>query len=474
MDQYQLWINIITIVPMQTDLTKHIKWYLHHVLPPQYFDFILRFVRTTRVLRYKTIHYLLRPVANQVISPDNLWVHVGPHKTGTTTLQKIIFPYHPDIHRIIPYTSLQKQWINRLFYYWGWTYSRLLKKVFMSRDKVEIPRLGVPCTPHTDLTTPIVSRHKRPKCYLISNEVLSAGQFWNQQTLSRASLTSLSPRPNILYVLRKPQDQLHSLYSLLAQYPIHYASSNHQEQWNTLEFTSVEQFADLARQGIGGHMEYEHYAIVYQAAYNHVYQPRFFLEQVLPKLGRHIHVLVFEQFQQAPKDYLDALSERLGIDKAITWQLYNGSTPHPVSNSTVVSTRMLMPESHNQKGMGIRLRGYQFYQAFKRSGLSYQNNPAWFAQDLDAYQQTLDAEPLALFNRALQQIKQDHPNARPSEILLKLTQDSAFRDWLVRGEKLPLQFSKATLDQLHAIRAPQNRWIAQRFNLDLAQYGYVM
>ena len=462
---------------MEISLKKRIKWYLHHVLPPQYFDFILRFVRTTRVLRYKTIHYLLRPVANQVISPDNLWVHVGPPKTGTTTLQKIIFPYHPDIQGSTTYGLLPTHWggwRKRVFLTWLLAYRNLTHNIMGIHHRIYNNPRRKPYAYHTDITTPIVSRHKRPKCYLISNEGLSVWQFWNQQTLSRASLTSLSPRPNILYVLRKPQDQLHSLWTAITQYPIYHAGNFNQEQWNTLEFTSVEQFADLARQGISGHMEYERYVEAYQAAYNHVYQPRFFLEQVLPKLGRHIHVLVFEQFQQAPKDYLDALSERLGIDKAITWQLYNGSTPHPVSNSTVVSTRTLMPESHNQKGMGIRLRGYQFYQAFKRSGLSYQNNPAWFAQDLDAYQQTLDAEPLALFNRALQQIKQDHPNARPSEILLKLTQDSAFRDWLVRGEKLPLQFSKATLDQLHAIRAPQNRWIAQRFNLDLAQYGYVM
>ena len=383
-----------------------------------------------------------------------LWLHVGAGKTGTTTLQHDIFRHHPQAGYFGKYEGVwgPPQWrYNLIELIFAYVCTRVTSEHFDHR----IPR----AVSFAAMSVGI-SGLARPNIYLISNEALSC--FGPSSYTEHEPVTlpkAMRAKTKVLYVIRSEVSHLHSLWLelLSGQFTSEHAHS---------EYYAADEFARVS--SMDAPLKCYRYAHAIFFARTNVYEPRPFVEETLPAMGKEIHVLPYELFVEEPKAYLNKISSLMGIDPEVTWNLYNN----------VPDVRHLRPfkvgvDAPGRRNMAIQQRGLEFHQHFKHRASTYDADPKFFFKTAKEYAATLPTKPRRAFTDTLREIK-NNPSSSRGEDIRKLVEEPRFNAWITSGEVAKVEFSAETLARLREIRAPQNRWLAEKFNLDLKRYGYAM
>ncbi len=145
------------------------------------------------------------------MSAQNVTIHIGLPKTGTTLLQTRVFPNHPQIaylgrDGVCPeMDQLLRAWYERV------------------RLGMEMPRVsccGLSCVPQ-----------RRIERSLLSHEGLSTYNRSVSPSLKAQRLHELFGRARVLLVVRRPQDMIESLYFQRLKRPWHRTFDLSFERW---------------------------------------------------------------------------------------------------------------------------------------------------------------------------------------------------------------------------------------------------
>ena len=385
-----------------------------------------------------------------------LWLHVGAAKTGTMTLQHDIFSYHPQagyFGKNDGGRGHSPAWrYNLIELIFAHAYMCIAGKYSGHHRPIEAVSFTAMSAGFSGLT--------RPNIYLVSNEALSRSgppryTGYEPVTLPKA----MRAKTKVLYVIRNEVSHLHSMWLQLLSQRLdpgcprlaHYAAN---------EFARVSS-ADASLEIYDG-------AQAFFAARINIYKPRPFVEETLPTMGKEIHVLPYELFVEEPKAYLNKISNLMGIDPEVTWKLYNNALDvrHvPFSKAKV--------DAPGKRNVAMQQRGVEFHQHFKHRISTYDADPKLFFKTAEEYAATLPTKPCRAFTDTLREVK-NNPSGSSGKDICKLIAEPRFNAWITSGEKAKVEFSAETLARLREIRAPQNRWLAEKFNLDLKRYGYAM
>ena len=385
-----------------------------------------------------------------------LWLHVGATKTGTTTLQYDIFPHHPQAGYFGIYDGgrgYSPAWRYNLI---ELAFARACMRVTGGYPDVQRPIRAVSFI----AMSAGFSGLTRPNIYLISNEALSLlgpprYTGYEPVTLPKA----MRAKTKVLYVIRSEVSHLHSLWLELL-------SKRFNRGCASLAHHAADEFARIS--SADASLEIYDGAQAFFAARTNVYKPRPFVEETLPAMGKEIHVLPYEFFVEEPKAYLNKISNLMGIDPEVTWKLYNSA-----SNVHHVPTSKAKVDAPGRRNVAMRQRGVEFHRHFNHRVSTYDADPKLFFKTAEEYAATLPTKPRRAFTDTLREIK-NNPSSSRGEDIRKLVEEPRFNAWITSGEVAKMGFSAETLARLREIRAPQNRWLAEKFNLDLKRYGYAM
>ena len=379
-----------------------------------------------------------------------LWLYVGAPKTGTTTLQHDIFSCHPQIEYFGKYKNhytgnrlniVEDIFLDaflRLFHFrisWSVYYTSRARR--LGRD------------PNT----------ARAKLFLLSD------QFMLKQRYRLFSPKATHAKTKVLYVIRNEVSHLHTIW-LASAYRRAYDGKT------SLGFYTADDLARDAGLSITNETKLttfsRHLSGVIRIVRENVYSPAEFIRKFGFRLGKELYVLPYELFVEEPKTYLDKISNLMGIDPKVTWKLYR----HPTHKGPVIDGAG-GPAYPGRQRTGLRQRGLEFCRHFKHSWPAYDADPKLFFKTAEEYAATLPTKPRRAFTKALAEIK-SKPYGSSCWYIRKLRAEPQFGAWLMSGEEAKMEFSAETLARLREIRAPQNRWLAEKFNLDLKRYGYAM
>ena len=280
--------------------------------------------------------------------------------------------------------------------------------------------------------------------------------------------SSRSPMPRaiiekikVLYVICSEVSHLHSLWlhMLHKRFIIEYTKY--------MAYQTVDEFSRVSSPDVGKKYFTSRTAYFGLIKLN-IYKPRPLVEETLPAMGKEIHVLPYELFVEEPKAYLNKISNLMGIDPEVTWKLYDNA-----SDVRHVPSSKAKVDAPGKRNMAMRQRGLEFHQHFKHSWTTYDADPKFFFKTAEEYAATLPTKPRRAFTDTLREIK-NNPSSSRGEDIRKLIGEPRFNAWMTSGEEAKMEFSAETLARLREIRAPQNRWLAEKFNLDLKRYGYAM
>ena len=379
-----------------------------------------------------------------------LWLHVGATKTGTTTLQHDIFSYHPQIE----YFGMH----NRRDYYTG-NRLNIVEAIFLDAF---VKLFHVSWSVYYTSRARGLGRESnttRAKLFLLSNESMSL--VCRRPFPPKAT----HAKTKVLYVIRNEVNHLHTIW-LASAYRRAYDGKT------SLGFYTADDLARDAGLSITNETKlttlpgYPSRAI--RIARENVYSPAEFIRKVGFRLGKELYVLPYELFAEEPKTYLDKISNLMGIDPKVTWKLYR----HPTHKGPVIDEAG-GPARPGRQRTALRQRGLEFCRHFKHSWPTYDADPKLFFKTAEEYAATLPTKPRRAFTKALAEIK-SKPYGSSCRYIRKLRAEPQFGAWLMSGEEAKVEFSAETLARLREIRAPQNRWLAEKFNLDLKRYGYAM
>ena len=402
--------------------------------------------KVTWVLLWFLSRYINRP----------LWLHVGAAKTGTKTLQWDIFPHHPQVGYFGMYDGGRGR--SPVCRY------NLIELIFAHVCmRVTAKHFVIPQSTETVATMPAgTSGLARPNIYLLSN--VSLCLFGPPRYTGYEPVTlpkAMRAKTKVLYVIRSEGSHLHSLWLELL-------SRRFSPGCARLAHYAADEFARAS--SADAPLELYEGAQAFFAARINVYKLRPFVEETLPAMGREIHVLPYELLAEKPKAYLNKISSLMGIDPEVTWKLYNNA-----SGGRLPQISKAKVDAPGRRNTALRQRGVEFHRHFNHRVSTYDADPKLFFKTAEEYAATLPTKPLQAFTDALRGIKNNPSGSSRKDIRkLLLLEEPRFKAWITSGEKAKVEFSAETLARLREIRAPQNRWLAEKFNLGLKRYGYAM
>ena len=385
-----------------------------------------------------------------------LWLHVGATKTGTTTLQHDIFPHHPQVGYFGKNDGGRGHspaWRYNLI---ELAFAHACMRVTGGYPDVQRPIRAVSFI----AMSAGFSGLTRANIYLISNEALSLlgpPRYMGYEPVVLPKATRAKTK--VLYVIRSEVSHLRSLWLQLL-------SRRFNTDCDRLAFHAADKFVRVS--SADASLEIYNGAQALFAARINVYKPRPFVEETLPAMGKEIHVLPYELLAEEPKAYLNKISNLMGIDPEVTWKLYNNA-----SGVRHLQVSKVKADAPGRRNMDMRQRGLEFHRHFNHRVSTYDANPKLFFKTAEEYAALLPTKPRRAFTDTLREIK-NNPSGSSGEDVRKLIAEPRFNAWITSGEKAKVEFSAETLARLREIRAPQNRWLAEKFNLDLKRYGYAM
>ncbi len=410
------------------------------------------------------------------------WIHIGGHKTATTTLQRDIFPHHPEIC----FLSIPSRWfLNQLRYadlvkvpdvilaiYLRLYFELLLwtRKIFQITRKtwfslrVKTDYDAFPIITTLQVTPPATISDPRNKVFLLSSENLSILLYGSGTPEANALPQLLRANTGILYVTRNEETHLQSMW-------LAYLTGVITKRADDLPYTSADDFARLARAGGGsGITSFALGAVVLETAFCNVYNPKRVLQETSSRWGTETVVLPYELLQKDPEVFLGKMSRAMGISADITISLFKKSIRKKGMKDF---GHHLNPEFSGRRNVSMTERGLAFCRAFKHPRAEYNEDRQFFFKTARNYAENLPGRVNERFLACLANIEKGW-SGDSALAIAKLAEDKPFQDWVRKGDRVKPQFSAKTLAELRRIRAPQNRWMAKKFNLDLAKYGYAM
>ncbi len=417
------------------------------------------------------------------------WVHIGGHKTASTTLQIDIFPHHPEICSISSIEESLKQpehWSRTKASYLIlalYLHLRILRLAKASYLRLASHlRLRIFLHLLLDRATWINPSHssRRPikptalstarifdarnKICLASNETLSICMLGTNGLRLKELPRILRANTGILYVTRNEETHLQSMW-------LAYLTETITGRTNGLPYMSADDFAKLARLDIGSDIAAAgRKVMVPVSAFFNVYNPKKLLQEAAPLWGAETVVLPYELLQKDPEAFLDKMSRSMGISADITISLFKKSIR---KKGMMDIGHYLNVEFRGRRNVAMTERGLTFCRAFKHPRAEYNEDRQFFLKTGRNYAENLPGPVNERFLACLANIEKGWSGDSATAIA-KLAEDKPFQDWVRKGDRVKPQFSAKTLAELRRIRAPQNRWMAENFNLDLAKYGYAM
>ncbi len=402
------------------------------------------------------------------------WIHIGGHKTATTTLQRDIFPHHPEICLLrnharfflkqLRYADLVKapQIILEI-------YLRLYLKLLERNKEIQFSARPALDRRHPNrLVRPRVAlpariSDPRNKIFLFSDEHLSILPYGSNAAKARMLPQLLRANTGILYVTRNEETHLQSIW-------LAYLTGAITKRADDLPYISADDFARLARAGGGsGITSFALGAVVLEVAFCNVYNPKKLLQEAAPLWGTETVVLPYELLQKDPEVFLGKMSRAMGISADVTMGLFKKSIRKGMEDIG----HHLNPEFGGRRNVSMTERGLAFCRAFKHPRDEYNEDRQLFFKTARNYAENLPEPVNKRFLACLANIEKGW-SGDSADAIAKLAADKPFQDWMRKGERVKPQFSAKTLAELRRIRAPQNRWMAKKFNLDLAKDGYAM
>ncbi len=447
--------------------------------PPTKFWFLLRlvkflFIRWLPLTAALAAVRLLFVFVNPKRVTKKLWIHIGGGRTATTTLQKDIFPHHPEIYPLQNFTRLLLKQLRYadlvkvsdvILAIYLRLYVALIvrsKKIWFSvrtkpgykrPDRLVRPRVA----PLTRISDP------RNKISLLSNESLSFPLYVLGYPRPRAMPQLLRANTSILYVTRNEETHLQSLW-------LGYLNGAIRKPGD-LPYISADDFAKFARAGVvSGVTAVGPKSGMKANSSCNVYNPKKLLQEAAPLWGAETVVLPYELLQKDPEVFLGKMSRAMGISADITINLFKKSIR---KRGMQDFGHYLNPQFNGRRNVSMTERGLAFCRAFKHPRAEYNEDRQFFFKTAHNYAENLPGRVNERFLACLANIEKGW-SGDGADAIAKLAADKPFLDWVRKGDRVKPQFSAKTLAELRRIRAPQNRWMAKKFNLDLAKYGYAM
>ncbi len=137
------------------------------------------------------------------MNANKLCIHIGLHKTATTSLQNQFFHRHPDIEYLGKFNHSRQQ-IEPIFYDAQTTYilNQIQNKQLNTRQVDTLKQL------FNNQILPKLDSNKLP---VISAEGFSSGDLWNRRRRAK-NFKAIFGLCKIMIVLREPLDLMESLY----------------------------------------------------------------------------------------------------------------------------------------------------------------------------------------------------------------------------------------------------------------------
>jgi len=121
-------------------------------------------------------------------------------------------------------------------------------------------------------------------------------------------LSTLSPRPKIIFVLRKPTERIYSVYK--------FSINNRANLNRNLSFSDFIKMAKKNLDGTKYENDFSHQTIEISKYVNYI-------TKWIKKFGNeNIHVFLFENLKADPVNFMKDVSDRIGIDKEF-WNQYS-------------------------------------------------------------------------------------------------------------------------------------------------------
>ncbi len=321
-------------------------------------------------------------------------------------------------------------------------------------DRLVRPRVA----PLTRISDP------RNKIFLLSREHLSNSLYVLGTPRARAMPQLLRANTGILYVTRNEETHLQSWW-------LSYLTAVITKRTKDLPYISADDFAKSARAVFGsGVTAVGHNQRMLIGAFSNVYNPKRVLQEASSRWGTETVVLPYELFQKAPGVFLGKMSRAIGISADITINLFKKS----IRKKRIQDLgHHLNPQFSGRRNVSMTERGLAFCRAFKHPRAEYNEDRQFFFKTARNYAENLPGRVNERFLACLANIEKGW-SGDSADAIAKLAEDKPFQDWVRKGDRVKPQFSAKTLAELRRIRAPQNRWMAKNFNLDLAKYGYAM
>ncbi len=434
------------------------------------FFFIRRLPLTAALAAVRSLFVFVNPKR----VTKKFWVHIGGGKTATTTLQTDIFPHHPEISmerfvrlflKQLRYADLVKapQIILEIYLR---LYLNLLERnkeiQFSTRPALDRRHPNRLVRPRVALPARISD--PRNKIYLFSDEVLSISLYGPGGLRAGALPQLLRANTGILYVTRNEETHLQSWW-------LAYLTGAITRGADDLPYISADDFAKSACAGFGsGVTAVGHSIRMLMGAFFNVYNPKNLLQEASSLWGAETVVLPYELLQKDPEVFLGKMSRSMGISADVTMSLFKKSIR---KKGMMDFGNHLNPQFSGRRNVSMTERGLTFCRAFKHPRAEYDEDRQFFFKTARNYAENLPGPVNEQFLACLANIEKGWSGDSATAIA-KLAADKPFQDWLRKGERVKPRFSAKTLAELRRIRAPQNRWMAKKFNLDLAKYGYAM
>ncbi len=450
------------------------------ITPPTKFRILLRlvkffFVRWLPLTAAFAAVRLLFVFVNPKRVTKKLWIHIGGGRTATTTLQKDIFPHHPEIHMVrslrlflkqLRYADLVKapQIILEI-------YLRLYLKLLERNKEIQFSSPPALDRRHPNrivrprVALPARISDPRNKIFLFSNETLSISLYGPGALKARAMPQLLRANTGILYVTRNEETHLQSWW-------LAYLTGAITGRADDLPYNiSADDFAKSACAVFGsGVTPVRHNQRMLIGAFSNVYNPKRVLQEASSRWGTETVVLPYELLQKDPEVFLDKMSQAMGISADVTMSLFKKRIRKKGMQDF---GHYLNPEFSGRRNVSMTERGLTFCRAFKHPRAEYDEDRQFFFKTARNYAENLPGPVNEQFLACLANVEKGWISDSALAIV-KLAEDKPFQDWVRKGDRVKPQFSAKTLTELRRIRAPQNRWMAKKFNLDLAKYGYAM
>ncbi|MDZ7859200.1 MAG: sulfotransferase domain-containing protein [Candidatus Krumholzibacteriota bacterium] len=233
-----------------------------------------------------------------------IFIHIGYPKTATTTLQKFLFPKHPEMFDIRDYENEEK-----------WIYDLLYLNEISFRKKIDYHKRGLKDKiDSTDRDTIIYSNES-----ILSNSLFFAEKprplvrYLDPSSTARKAhmlFSELTPEPKIIIVIRNQLDLIKSIYAQM----YNYCFKNYKQTRNFRIYTD-NLIRDGARSFTLSALSYYDVIKEYEKIFG----------------VNNVYILVYEELKNSPAHFFQKLESIMGLSRETAYNYINSKNENKKS-----------------------------------------------------------------------------------------------------------------------------------------------